>query len=219
MSVSYFKTSSQSAFTGVAVTVGPIEWIAAFPGSTAKVLFRQKFQQDIDSWTALTLSTAHGVATTYLLVKEDDFNAIGGGQQTWSRYYACTPPQRVEYTSYAAQFPGMIGSNNNREPTAATSQAKITYDYFLVGTLPSLSQESQFSNSGGFAGPLLSGGFYLSNGGGVLYTTTPSLTTYQSWISTDAATSSSFSITAEPQTLSRWEGDFYERRTINIKAK
>lgn len=212
MSVSYFKTSSQSAFTGVAVTVGPIEWIAAFPGSTAKVLFRQKFQQDIDSWTALTLSTAHGVATTYLLVKEDDFNAIGGGQQTWSRYYACTPPQRVEYTSYAAQFPGLL-SGSVRDPVAATSQAKITYDYFLVGTLPTLAQESRVTITASYDQPLLGGNVYL------FAATNPSATGYLSSITTDAATSSSFSITAEPQTLSRWEGDFYERRTINIKAK
>lgn len=212
MSVSYFKTSAQSAFTGVAVTIGPIEWINAFPGSTAKVLFRQKFQQDIDSWTALTLNTPHGVATTYLLVKEDDFNAIGGGQQTWSRYYACTPPQRVEYTSYAAQFPGFIGGSV-RDPVAATTQAKITYDYFLVGTLPTLAQESRITVTGTYDQPLLGGNVYL------LSYTNPTVTAYQSSITADAATSSSFSITAEPQTLSRWEGDFYERRTINIKAK
>lgn len=216
MSVSYFKTSSQSAFTGVAVTVGPIEWIAAFPGSTAKVLFRQKFQQDIDSWTALTLSTPHGVATTYLLVKEDDFSAIGGGQQTWSRYYACTPPQRVEYTSYAAQFPGLT----NRDPIAATTQAKITYDYFLVGTLPTLAQESRVTITGTYDQPLLGGNVYLTSSTNPLFSSTnPSATAYIASITADAATSSSFSITAEPQTLSRWEGDFYERRTINIKAK
>ena len=217
MSVSYFKTSAQSAFTGVAVTVGPIEWITAFPGSTAKVLFRQKFQQDIDSWTALTLSTAHGVATAYLLVKEDDFSAIGGGQQTWSRYYACTPPQRVEFTTYAAQFPGMY---QIRDPINTTSQGKITYDYFLIdnpATVPTLGSESVVTyNAVGF--PLLSN-VYLNNGGGVLYASNPTLTAYQATITADTTTAASFSITAEAQSLTRWEGNFYERRTINIKAK
>jgi hypothetical protein len=32
-------------------------------------------------------------------------------------------------------------------------------------------------------------------------------------------TASSFSITAEQQALARWEGNFYERKTVNVKAK
>lgn len=217
MSVSYFKTSAQSAFTGVAVTVGPIEWMNPFAGTNAKVMFRQKFQQDIDSWSPISLDTAHGVATTYLLVKEDDFSAIGGGQQTWNRYYACTPPQRVEFTTYAAQFPGMY---QIRDPINVTSQGKITYDYFLINnpaTVPTLSSESVVTfNSIGF--PLLSNN-YLNNGGGTLYASNPTLSVYQGTITADTTTAASFSITAEAQSLTRWEGNFYERRTINIKAK
>ena len=216
MSVSYFKTSSQSAFTGVAVTVGPVEWITAFPGSTAKVLFRQKFQQDIDSWTALSLSTLHGTLTGYVLVKEDDFQAIGGGQQTWSRYYATTPPERIEFTTYAAQFPGY---QSIRSPINATSAAKITYNYFLIdnpGGDPglNLAGESVVTLATGEATPLLSS-VYLS----ATTATRPTISTYNSFVIADKASSGSFSITAEAQTLTRWEGNFYERRTLNIKAK
>lgn len=213
MSVSYFKTSAQSAFTGVAVTVGPVEWITAFPGSTEKVLFRQRFQQDIASWVALTLNTPHGVSASFLLVREDDFQAIGGGQQTWARYYAVTPSQRTEYTNFSAQFPGMTFGANRRDPLAATSQAKITYDYFLVGTLPTLAQESRVTITGTYNQPLLSGNVYLRG------FTIPTVASYNAMIAADAASSASFSITAEPQTISRWEGNFYERRTINIKAQ
>jgi hypothetical protein len=214
MSVSYFLASGQSAFTGVAVTVGPQEWLAPFAGQNARVLFRQAFQQDIATWSPVALDTAHGTATTYLLVREDDFSAIGGGQHRWNRYYACTPPQRTEYSSYAAQFPGWFGL---RDPINASSPAKVTYDYFLVGSVPTLSAESRVVDSGGLDQPLLSG-VLLNNGGGVLLTTTPSTTTYKGFVTSDA-TAASFSVTAEPQTLARWEGNFYERRTIQVKAK
>lgn len=210
MSVQYFKTSAQSAFTGVAVTVGPVEWLTAFEGQNDRVYFRQQYQQDTSSWTPIALNTAHPTATTYLLVRESEIQDIGGGQQRWYRYYACTPPQRVEYTSYAAQFPGYY---TQRDPLAATTQAKITYDYFLLGSVPTLSQESRITITGSVDQPLLAGAVYLRS------FTNPTLTAYQASVTADAATSSSFSLTPEPQNLSRWVGNFYERTTINIKAK
>lgn len=214
MSVQYFKTSSQSAFTGSAVTVGPVEWINAFEGSTAKVLFRQRFQQDVDSWTALSLSTQHGTVTGYVLVKEDDFQAIGGGQQTWNRYYATTPPTRFEFTTYSAQFPGYTSI---RSPVNATSAAKITYDYFLINNAidaPTLADVSVVTLATGETTPLLSN-VYLSS----TTATLPTISTYNAMVLADKATSSQFSLTAEAQSLTRWEGNFYERQTINIKAK
>lgn len=218
MSVSYFKTAAQSSFTASPVTVGPIEWIAPFEGETARVYFRQQYQQAIDTWTALALDTAHPSATTYLLVRESDFQQIGGGQHRWYRYFACTPPQRVEYSSYSAQFPGLY---EKRDPVNATTQAQITLDYFFVptpGATPSLAQESRATDANGLDTPLLSG-VYLNNGGGILFVTTPSATAYQSSITTDQATPSSYSITAEPQSLSRWIGNFYVRTTLKVKAK
>ena len=213
MSVQYFKTSAQSAFTGIAVTVGPVEWLTAFEGKNDRVYFRQQYQQDIDSWTPLALNTAHPTATTYLLVRESEVQSIGGGQQRWYRYYACTPPQRVEYTSYAAQFPGIQFGTNARQPLASATQAKMTYDYFLLGSVPTLSNESRVTITGSLDQPLLAGNVYLQS------YTSPNVTGYLSSITTDAASPSSFSLTPEAQSLSRWVGNFYERTTINIKAK
>lgn len=213
MSVSYFKTAAQPAFTGVAVTVGPVEWLQPFPEVTAKVLFRQQFQQDISTWTGLALDTAHGSLTAYILVREGDFQPIGGGQQRWYRYYACTPPQRVEYTSYAAQFPGLFVGTFYRESLGSVTQAKVTLDYFLVGTVPTLARESRATITGFLDQPL------LSNVELNLFTS-PTVGQYLSAVSADANTPSSFSITAEAQTLDgRWEGNFYARRTLNVKAK
>ena len=212
MSVSYFKTSAQSAFTGVAVTVGPVEWLTAFEGQNDRVYFRQQYQQDIDSWTPLALDTTHPTATTYLLVRESDIQNIGGGQQKWYRYFACTPPQRVEYTTIAAQFPGY---DLIRDPINASSTTKLTYDYFLINSpsdIPTLSDASVVTFPSGEVAPLLSG-VQLT------ISTNPTISSYSAKVTGDRDTYSQFSITAEAQSLARWSGNFYERKTVQVKAK
>jgi hypothetical protein len=208
-----FYPGAGVAFTAVA-TVGPMEWQAPFPGVTDKVLFRQTFQQDISSWSALAMSSAYTGAgyTNFVLVRESDFRPIGGGQHQWSRYYAITPAERVEYTTIAAQFPGY---QNIRDPINASSLAKITMEYFLINnsaSIPSLANATVVTFSADNTAPLLSG---------VELTTLTNFTisTYIAKVTGDRDTNGQFSITAEAQTLNRWEGNFYERRTVQVKAK
>jgi len=208
-----FYPGAGVAFTAVA-TVGPMEWQAPFPGVTDKVLFRQTFQQDISSWSALAMSSTYTGAgyTNFVLVRESDFRPIGGGQHQWSRYYAITPAERVEYTTIAAQFPGY---QNIRDPINASSLAKITMDYFLINSsasIPSLANATVVTFSADNTAPLLSG---------VELTTSTNFTisTYIAKVIGDRDTNGQFSITAEAQTLNRWEGNFYERRTVQVKAK
>jgi hypothetical protein len=208
-----FYPGAGVAFTAVA-TVGPMEWQAPFPGVTDKVLFRQTFQQDISSWSALAMSSAYTGAgyTNFVLVRESDFRPIGGGQHQWSRYYAITPAERVEYTTIAAQFPGY---QNIRDPINASSLAKITMEYFLINSsasIPSLANATVVTFSADNTAPLLSG---------VELTTSTNFTisTYIAKVTGDRDTNGQFSITAEAQTLNRWEGNFYERRTVQVKAK
>jgi len=208
-----FYPGAGVAFTAVA-TVGPMQWQAPFPGVTDKVLFRQTFQQDISSWSALAMSSAYTGAgyTNFVLVRESDFRPIGGGQHQWSRYYAITPEERVEYTTIAAQFPGY---QNIRDPINASSLAKITMEYFLINSsasIPSLANATVVTFSGDNTAPLLSG---------VELTTSTNFTisTYIARVTGDRDTNGQFSITAEAQTLNRWEGNFYERRTVQVKAK
>jgi hypothetical protein len=208
-----FYPGAGVAFTAVA-TVGPIEWQAPFLGVTDKVLFRQTFQQDISSWSPLAMSSTYTGAgmTNFVLVRESDFKPIGGGQHQWSRYYAITPADRVEYTTIAAQFPGY---QNIRDPINASSMAKITLDYFLINSsasIPSLANATVVTFSADNTAPLLSG---------VELTTSTNFTisTYIAKVTGDRDTNGQFSITAEAQTLNRWEGNFYERRTVQVKAK
>jgi len=212
-----FYPGAGVAFTAVA-TVGPMEWQAPFPGVTDKVLFRQTFQQNISSWSPLAMSSTYTGAgyTNFVLVRESDFRSIGGGQHQWSRYYAITPADRVEYTTMAAQFPGY---QFIRDPINVSSMAKITLDYFLVSdftiggpNVPDLADATVVTFSANNTAPLLSG---------VELTTSTDFTisTYIAKVSSDRVSKSSFSITAEAQTLNRWEGNFYERRTVQVKAK
>jgi hypothetical protein len=206
-SITYFTAAGQPSFTSTAATVGPIEWMMPFDGQTSKVMFRQRYQQDIDSWTASTLDAVRvegGV--TYLLSREADHSPIGGGQHQWYRYYATTPPNRTEYMSYATIFPGFIGGL--REPYSSVVPAKINYEYFYVATTPpALANEARVLNAEGYSTQLLSNA-YLGD------TTSPSASAYIVLMS-----AGTFSITAEQQSLERWVGNFYERKTIYVPAK
>jgi hypothetical protein len=206
-----FYPGAGVAFTAVA-TIGPIEWMDPLPKQSAPVMFRQQFMQAINSFSALSLDTPHPTLTAYLLVREGEFSAIGGGVQKFNRYYATTPPQRVEFSSYAATFPGLIFK---RPPIAATSVAKITYDYILLNpaAVPTLLNETRVTDtSAGVVQPLLSDIVLNIN-------TIPNDAQYVTSYYTPDLAGSSFSITAEGQSLERWEGNFHIIKTIKIKAK
>jgi len=213
-SITYFTASGQPSFTAVAATVGPIEWMMPFDGQISKVMFRQKYQQDIDSWTAATIDTPRvegGV--TYLLSREADHSPIGGGQHQWYRYYAATAPTRTEYTSYACIFPGYVAFGATagiREPYSSVVPAQITYEYFYSVTPPTLGNEARVTDADGNVTQLLSNTYLYDNPGG----TSPSASSYISSVS-----AGTFSIIAEQQSLERWIGNFYARKTIYVPAK
>jgi hypothetical protein len=211
-----FYPGAGVAFTAVA-TVGPIEWMDPLPKQSAPVMFRQQFMQAIGSFSALALDTPHPTATTYLLVREGEFSAIGGGVQKFNRYYATTPPQRVEYSTMAATFPGYSTGVIGRTPLNCVAPVKITYDYYLLGSVPTLGSESRLTNVYGLNQPLLSD-IYVANSGYFATASAPSYDAYVALVVADG-TSSSFSLTAEAQSLEQWEGNFHVRKTVNIKAK
>lgn len=211
-STTYFQGAGVP-FTTVA-TVGPVEWIDPLPGQSSPVMFRQAFMQAIDSFSAVNLNTPHPTLTTFLLTEESGFSVVGGGIQKWNRTFATTPPQRIEYSSMAATFPGMKSAFDGyivRPSFQGSSAVKITYDYFLLGSVPTLGNESRVVITGTEVQPLLSE-VYLWSG------SNPTVGQYIGFYTADV-TSSLFSLTAEPQSLSRWAGNFYERKTVNIKAK
>jgi hypothetical protein len=218
-SVSYFTAPGQPAFTSVA-TIGPIEWVDAFDEITNLVLFRQAFQTAITAFSNTALNTAYPTAvggTTYILVREADYKAIGGGQMTWNRYFACTPPQRVEYTTSSRVFPGLRSATTYpREPVAFPTQTKITRNYHLVsptsGALPAMQAEDRVTVTANVNAPLLSEVYLLNY-------TNPTAASYIASVTTDSASAGSFSIRAEADYPERWMGNFYAIVETKVKAK
>ena len=213
-SVSYFLGAGQVSFDSVA-TVGPIEWIDPFEDSTARVLFRQAYQQSVASYAPTSLNTEYPTAiasTTYILVREGDFSEVGGGQMKWNRYYACTPAARTEYSSRGDTFPGIASSTFFRNPLSFPTPAKITRAYYLLGNVPSLSSEDRVVVTGSLDAPLLSGQFLTTY-------TNPTAASYLARITTDSTSAGSFSVRAESDFLERWIGNFYARVTTEVKAK
>lgn len=214
VSVSYFLGSGQVPFNNVA-TVGPIVWIDPFDDITDKVLFRQAYEQSVASYAATSLNTEYPTqigGVTYILVKEGDFSEVGGGQQRWNRYYACTPPTRTEYTSRGEVFPGIVSATFRRPPLSFPTPAKITRTYYLVGALPSLTREDRVTITGALDAPLLSEVDLLPY-------TNPTAADYLVLVSDDATTASSFSVRAESDYLERWVGNFYAKVGTQVKAK
>lgn len=217
-SVSYFTAPGQPAFTDVA-TVGPLVWIDPFEDVTARVLFRQAYQTATTAFSPTSLNTTYPggtiSSTTYILVREGDFEDVPGGQMKWNRYYACTPPQRIEYTSSGRTFPGVLSVTFSRDAFDFPTATKVVRDYYLVSTtsdIPTLSQEARITITGSLNSPLLSGEQ-------VLPYTNPTSATYLQYITDDKNTPSSFSIRAEAQSLERWIGNFYARTDVTVKAK
>ena len=118
MSVTYYKSSSQPAFTS-AVTVGLPVWDVVIPAQNDKVLFRQSFIQLAASYSPLPLDTAYtaagsyGVPTgaTYYLVGEENFADQSGGMLQWERVYAKVPSSWSDGEEFSYTFPGYSGSS------------------------------------------------------------------------------------------------------------
>jgi hypothetical protein len=128
MSVTYYKSSSQPAFTS-AVTVGLPVWDVVIPAQNDKVLFRQPFMQLAASYSPLPLNTAYtaagsyGVPTgaTYYLVGEENFADQSGGMMQWERVYAKVPSSWSDGEEFAYTFPAYINTVSPGSDFAITS--------------------------------------------------------------------------------------------------
>lgn len=126
---------------------GPPIFDVPVPATTARYVFRQKFQQFLNNKTALALNTAHPDYATYYLVSESTETSIGGGVVEWERTYAQVPESYNEWETFAYNFIGYIGTyggilqtsaliptGRNRQTVAV--QSRIQNDFFLTGQEP-----------------------------------------------------------------------------------
>jgi hypothetical protein len=151
MSVTYYKSSSQPAFTS-AVTVSLPVWDPVIPAPNDKVLFRQSFMQLAASYAPLPLDTAYtaagsyGVPTgaTYYLVGEENFNDRSGGMMQWDRVYSKVPTSWSDGQEFAYTFPAYAGSSTAGADYAITSISDSGTYYTISSSLAFNTGDSVF---------------------------------------------------------------------------
>ena len=118
----------------VALAVSPLIGAPAFDGVNALLTAKQDFVQYRANYAALALNTPHPDDGTWLLVREDNFQDLGGGVQQWSRSYARIPEERVEGRAVAWQLPG-LGLGGLNAAHAVTGIAGLGSDITAIVTV------------------------------------------------------------------------------------
>jgi len=109
----------------VAFAVTPLVKQPAFEGVNDLLIGTQEFVQARADYAATALDTPHPDDADFLLVKESNFQDLGGGIQQWTRTYAKIPAQRIEGRSLAWQLPG-LGFGGTNPITAITAVTGIS---------------------------------------------------------------------------------------------
>jgi hypothetical protein len=170
-------------------------------------------------------STSFAGATWYILGDSGFFDQ-GGGVWAFTREWIRKPASFQNFETYAANYPGIRGEN--RSPFIAAGTSKIDVDFFLIAPsggdydspakIP-MTEETRITFDGSSSSAPLLSGVFLSSGFFGFLDTTPAPTVYQGWITTDAATVTSYSIQAEPSTISQVRGPLWRRDKRFVKAK
>jgi hypothetical protein len=222
---------------------GPYRLSAPIPDINANYLLEQDMMQNDINYVPLPLNTNHPTLPLYKLVSEDQPTTTGGVRQ-WTRTYARVPAQwtdtaTLEYLFIGwggtfvsdGRFPGGIDptSVQGRERFTKSVNAKIVYDYFLVGIggsyltkqlIPVTQKTRYYYNVGGiFPAGKVDVNYIWDITGSFGTASTPSLTDYFDLCNTDAAATDSFSLVAESSRVTRWKGNIFQRETIYVKAE
>lgn len=167
------------------------------------------------------------------------FTDKGGGFQEWTREAATLPQNFNDYESYSYQFPGYY---LGRQPRTKAPSSQLVKEFFLVGntaaganyaTPAAIPQFYALNYAWAYAFPivnnviqvggsdlsLLDGYLASSNANLGLFASVPSLSTYQTWASTDNANALSFSIEAADSVLEHLRGPIWQRTRRFLKAQ
>lgn len=210
--------------TGV-VYSGP--YVPSFPfadqGDTAHVIFSQEQYQRAANYTA---PTPGGTAVTInsvsvKLLGDMNISKDEAGLVKFTRRWANVPSTRYDYTRMAVSYPAYI---EIRLSYNQTGLAQITHDYFRVGTgetyatpdLIPITAETRVTDTAG-GNTIIFSDVMLNDGGGVVYATTPSMTTYLGYVTADASPAS-YSLVYDCD-IKRYQSNIWERITRKMKAK
>lgn len=186
----------------------------------------EKYLVKAGNYSRLENNTPNSVFPTAYLVDENIDREEGDG--IWfTRLYSTIPSSWSAPQTFAGNYPGLYVY---RAPFVESAPGLEQHDYFMVGAgtpyatekdIPFIGVDRLTYSDGVFTNsvPLLSGGeYYLNDGGGVLFPTTPSRATYIGWIADDLAIDS-FTLVAEASKPQRYKANIWDRVTLYVKAK
>lgn len=212
------------------------------PGVADAVVFTQDYMQIADNWTAGNVggenpsggaysADEHPTESGFFLALEGPRLDLQGGIVRWTRTYAKIPPTHYDEDSYNYKFPGFAGALAwfsegfytvatgtplGREPITKTVNCRITSEYFLIAAgqpytsafdIPVVSGQKYYVEAESVQND------YLRDYDPYPIASTPSRTTYESWITSGQL------IVPEDSRLDRWMGNIWVRRTRRIRAE
>lgn len=220
MSIFYKVASGQNDFSTATRVKGPVPSYPN-PRDLSAVVYTETWWQLAADYTPLARNTAHPALAAYL-TDEQGFTSVAGGILEWQRIYATIPDGVPDYDRLAISYPGIY---LNRNPYTQTVTVKLDKTYFLTGAggtyatpdLIPLDEEQRVVDSNGLNVSIFSGDVYLNNGGGLMYATVPSSSTYYGWAAA-AAAPDVYNLVID-STLTPYMGNIWCRITRMVKAK
>lgn len=207
----FFKTASgQNSFATETQVSDYVVDPALGPGEPTALFISTRFWQLRTSYSrpaANTLLTYNGQAAYF--AEDIGFTDLTGGVVEWTRRWATLPAAWIDFETFSLQYPGIDSlSVAPRDPFTAGVTSKLTWAYFLVG------------GGGSYATPDLIPRIAntMPKYNYVTDATTPTATTYEGYMTADAAAADSYSLLAEDSQLQRHAGNIWGRVSRAVKA-
>ncbi|MBS33967.1 MAG: hypothetical protein CMO68_06120 [Verrucomicrobiales bacterium] len=177
--------------------------------NTSAIIYERDMVQNEANWTPLALDTADATHSSAFLVEETTPQQIGGGLVRWTRRFATVPNNWHDYEERVFTFPGYYNDpyeSNFRCPLTKNVTWRILHEYTKTtdpyADFDVSEQKFQVEDSDGCVLD------YVDDS-----TTTPSYTTYTGYVSAGTM------IDVAHQTLERYAGNIWVRRTYESKAQ
>ena len=217
------------------------EWARQFAFGALEptaVVFHGTFAQLANSYARpsdANLANYNINGVTCYFCDDTDFRDRGAAFQEWIREISSLPQNFNDYESFAYQFPGYY---LGRAPITKAPTSKLVKEFFLIGNtaqganyataaaIPQYYAQNYawayaFNTVNGIPADLVTLEGYLANTNGniFLFASTPSLGTYQGWVTTDNANVQSFTIEAADSVLEHLRGPIWMRTRRFVKAQ
>lgn len=201
------------------------EFATLVPNSTEKDILTSKWCQELTSFAALALGTAHPDYANYKLVEEGPLQDIGGGKVVWQRTYMKKPVDYDDFNgTFAFTFPGFSGvmpDGSGTVGTGGSAVARLPYSitvprktevkfYFTTNPNTDITILQKFQPTLGGANTKID---FVGDANAANPATSPSRTAY------DALIAGGTYIVAEATSWERVRGNLFRSQTVYVKAQ